>query len=244
MRGVRQNVTRLGARGTFAGANARIRRIFSRSVRDTLLQDGLPMTRHSLASRLGLVAVLAIASGGATAAGVAACSSSTAAAGDSTAANGDAGTVVSGSGALTGTYGTEAVKPIVAAYWVGQPGDQSESGGGPFVYLFSTAVTCNDISKGSGWAPSLPAGTQALEMIIGVTATGTAANATAHAGAGISEVNFFTPTSAEARATAGNVTLTSYVKDVSVDGTVDATFPSGAAKGTFHATWCPGGHER
>ena len=173
-----------------------------------------------------------------------ACSSTATPAPDTTALNGDAGAVVAGSGSLTGTYGTDAIKPIVAAYWVGQPGDQSESGGGPFVYLFSTSVTCNDISKASGWAPSLPAGTQALELIIGVTATGTAAAAGPHAGGGVSEVNFFGPTSAESRATSGNVTLTSYVKDVSVDGTADVTFPGGTAKGTFHAMWCPGGHER
>lgn len=171
-------------------------------------------------------------------------SSSNTPAGDSTAINGDAGAVVGGSAMLTGMYGADAIKPIVAAYWVGQPDDQSESGGGPFLYLFSTNVTCNDISKSSGWAPSLPAGTQALEMIVGVTATNVAAPAGPHAGANVSEVNFFGPTSAESRAASGTVTLTSYVKDGSVDGTLDVAFPAGSAKGTFHATWCPGGHER
>ncbi|GAC1523133.1 MAG: hypothetical protein NVS3B10_23200 [Polyangiales bacterium] len=61
-------------------------------------------------------------------------------------------------------------------------------------------------------------------------------------------MSFFGPTSAESRAASGNVTLSSYVKVVSVDGAVDVTFPAGSAKGTFHATfhaiWCPGGHER
>jgi hypothetical protein len=190
---------------------------------------------------LGCAAVLGLGVAGGVIVG--ACSSTAAPVGDSTALNGDAGGVA-GSGSVTGLYGTEAIKPIVSAYWIGQPGDQSESGGGPFVYLFSTSVSCDDLSKGDGWAPSLPAGTQALEMIIGVTATGTAAAAGPHAGAGVSEVNFFSPTSAESRATAGNVALTAYVKDVSVDGTIDVTFPAGNAKGTFHATWCPGGHER
>jgi hypothetical protein len=55
---------------------------------------------------------------------------------------GDAGGVV-GSGSLTGLYGTDAIEPIVSAYWIGQSGDQSESGGGPFVDLFSTNVSCN-----------------------------------------------------------------------------------------------------
>ncbi len=173
-----------------------------------------------------------------------ACGSSSTTAPDTSALNGADAGGVGGSSTLTGTYGTDAIKPIAAAYWVGMPDDQSESGGGPFVYLFSTAVSCNDISRSSGWAPSLPAGTQALEMIIGVTSTNTAAPAGPHAGANVSEVNFFGPTSAESRAVSGSVTLTSYVKDVAVEGTADVMFPSGAAKGPFHATWCPGGHER
>jgi hypothetical protein len=171
----------------------------------------------------------------------AACSSSTAA--STPVSNGDAGGVA-GSGSLTGTYGTDAIKPIVAAYWIGKPGDPAESGGGPFIYLFSEPVTCDAISKGSGWAPSLPAAAQVLELIVGVTATGTAAAASPHAGPNVAEVNYFGQTSTEARATSGAVTLTAYVKDVSVDGTVDVTFPAGNAKGTFHATWCPGGNER
>jgi hypothetical protein len=174
----------------------------------------------------------------------AACSSSTSPAPDTTGLNGDAGAVASGSGTVTGAYGADAIKPIVAAYWIGMPGDPNESGGGPFLYVFSGPVTCNDISKASGWAPSLPAGTQVMEMIVGVKATGVAATASPHAGANVAEVNYFGPATAEARATTGNVTLTAYVKDVSVDGTVDVVFPTGNAKGTFHATWCPGGHER
>ena len=174
---------------------------------------------------------------------VACSSSSSAPAPDTHALNGDAGGT-GGAGSITGTYGADAIKPIVAAYWIGLPGDPNESGGGPFLYLFSAPVTCDDLSKGSGWAPSLPAASQALEMIVGVTTTGTAAAASPHAGAGVVEANYFGPTSSESRATSGSVTLTSYVKDVAVDGTVDVVFPSGSAKGTFHATWCPGGHER
>ena len=40
------------------------------------------------------------------------------------------------------------------------------------------------------------------------------------------------------------MTLTSYGKGVAADGTIDVAFPTGSAKGTFHATWCAGGHER
>lgn len=171
----------------------------------------------------------------------AACSSSSSA--PAPVSNGDAGGL-GGAGSITGSYGADAIKPILAAYWVGMPGSPAESGGGPFIYLFSTPVSCDDLSKASGWAPSLPAGTQALEMIVGVTTTGTAAPAAPHAAANVAEVNYFGQTSTESRATAGNVTLTAYMKDASVDGTIDVTFPAGNAKGTFHATWCPGGHER
>ncbi len=172
------------------------------------------------------------------------CSSTAAATPDTTALNGDSGGF-GGNGSLTGAFGTDPTKPVVAAYWIGMPGSPDESGGGPFVYLFSSPVTCDELSKASGWVAGVPAGTQVLEMIIGVTAAKASAPASAHAGANVAEVNyFFGQTTAEARAVSGGVTLTSYTKGVAVDGTVDVTFPMGTAKGTFHATWCPGGHER
>ncbi len=170
--------------------------------------------------------------------------SSTSTPADTTGLNGDAGGV-GGTASLTGTYGTESIKPVVSAYWIGSPNDQAESGGGPFVYLFSGPVTCNDLSKAGNWIDGLPAGTQALELIIGTTTKGSMAAASPHAGANVAEVNyFFGGNTTEARATAGGVTLTAYTAAASVDGTIDATFPSGAVKGTFHAIWCPGGHER
>jgi hypothetical protein len=132
----------------------------------------------------------------------------------------------------------------VAAYWIGTPDNAAETGGGPFVYLFSGPVTCADISAASGWVTTIPAGTQVTEMLIGTTTTGTAVPAAAHAAANAVEANYATGGSTtETRATSGSVTLTAYTKDVAVDGTVDLTFPAGSAKGTFHAVWCPTGHE-
>lgn len=172
------------------------------------------------------------------------CGSSTTTAPDTSSLNGDAGGL-GGSANVSGTFGTDAIKPIVAAYWIGVPGNADESGGGPFLYLFSTPVTCDDISKGSAWVASLPAGTQVMELIVGTTGTAVPVPASAHAGANVSEVNyFFAQTASEARATSGSVTLTSYAKGVAADGTIDVTFPMGSAKGTFHAVWCAGGHER
>jgi hypothetical protein len=145
---------------------------------------------------------------------------------------------------LQGTYGTDPIKPIAAAYWIGMPGNPNESGGGPFIYLFSGPVTCADLSQGSGWLTTIPTGTQVLELIVGTTSIGTPVPAAAHAAPNAAEVNYASGGStAEARATSGNVTLTAYAKDVAVDGTVDVTFPSGQAKGTFHASWCATGHE-
>jgi hypothetical protein len=159
-------------------------------------------------------------------------------------AAGDAGATVGGSGSLTGTYGAAPIKPVVAAYWVGKPGNPAESGGGPFVYVFSGPVTCDDLSHGSGWVARLPPDTQVLEMIIGTTTVGTAVPAAAHAAGGAAEINYaLAPSSTESRATTGSVTLSAYNAGASVDGTVTAAFPMGSVTGTFHASYCANGNE-
>jgi hypothetical protein len=81
-------------------------------------------------------------------------------------------------------------------------------------------------------------------MIIGTTTPSTPVSAAAHAAAGVAEINYATASSTtESRATSGSVTLTSYVANTTVDGTVTATFPSGSAPGTFHAVYCATGNE-
>ena len=151
---------------------------------------------------------------------------------------------VGGSGSLAGMYGTAPIAPIAAAYWIGMPDNANETGGGPFVYLFSGPVACSDISAASGWVTGLPAGTQVTELLVGTTAVGTAVNAAAHAAPGALEANYaMGGSSAETRATSGSVTLTAYTKGSAVDGMVDVTFPAGSAKGTFHAVWCATGRE-
>ena len=149
-----------------------------------------------------------------------------------------------GSGNVSGMFGTVAITPVMAAYWVGMPSNPAESGGGPFVYLFSAPVACDVLSHGSGWRAQLPAGTQVLELIIGTTMTGVAVPAAAHAAANVVEANYsFAQTTTESRATAGSVTLTAYVAGASLDGTMDVTFPVGSAKGGFHAVYCAAGNE-
>jgi hypothetical protein len=155
----------------------------------------------------------------------------------------DAG-LASGSASLTGAYGTAAIKPVVSAYWIGMPGNPAESGGGPFIYLFSAAVSCDELSNGSGWRARIAAGTQVLELIVGTTTISTPVPAAAHSAANAAEVNYsFGQTTAESRATSGTVTLTAYTPGASVDGTIDVTFPSGSAKGAFHAVYCAKGNE-
>jgi hypothetical protein len=145
---------------------------------------------------------------------------------------------------ITGTYGSDAIKPVLAGFWIGAPDNPAESAGGPFIYLFSAPVTCADLSKGSGWLTTIPTGTQVLEMIVGSTQPAIAIPTAAHAAANVAEVNYATGGStAESRATSGNVTLTSYVKNSAVEGTLDVTLPTGSAKGTFHADWCATGNE-
>lgn len=142
-----------------------------------------------------------------------------------------------------GMYGSDAVSPVMAAYWIGQPDDPTESAGGPFVNLFSTAVTCNQISV-NGWLSKIPQETQVLELIIGTTSVGSAATAAPAAAANVSEVNYlFGRPSSEVRATGGSVTLTAYTTKAAVDGMVNVTFPSGSVQGTFHAIYCNGGQE-
>jgi hypothetical protein len=141
-------------------------------------------------------------------------------------------------------YGSASIEPIVAAYWIGMPDNANETGGGPFVYLFSGPLACADISAASGWVTGIPAGTQVTELLIGTTTLGTPVQAAAHAAPSALEANYAAGGStAETRATSGSVTLTAYTKDSAVDGTVDVTFPAGSAKGTFHAVWCATGRE-
>ncbi len=145
---------------------------------------------------------------------------------------------------ISGTYGTAAILPIQSGLWIGTPDNANETGGGPFVYLFSGPITCDQLSQGNGWLNTLPNGTQVMELLIGTTSTSMGSPAAPHAGPGVAEINYaIAGGSGESRATAGNVALTSYTPDVWVEGTMTATFPSGSASGTFHADWCATGRE-
>jgi hypothetical protein len=175
--------------------------------------------------------------------GAGACGTSSSVPADTRSMNGAAGDLVAGTGTFTGSYGSEAIAPIKAAYWIGLPDDPTESAGGPFVNVFSTAVTCNDISV-TGWLSKIPAESQVLELIVGTKTSGSASPVAGAAAANVAEVNYlFGRPSSEVRAGSGNVTLTAYTASMSVDGTVSVTFPSGGAEGTFHAVYCPGGQE-
>jgi hypothetical protein len=141
-------------------------------------------------------------------------------------------------------YGSASIQPIMSGLWIGQPGNPAETGGGPFVYLFSGPVTCANISAASGWLPTLPTGTQVLEMLIGTTTPNVAVTAASAAAAGAVETNWaLAGTTGEHRATSGTVTLTTYTAGDSLSGSINVTFPAGTATGTFNAKWCPTGKE-
>ena len=162
---------------------------------------------------------------------------------DTTSLNGADGTRVRGTGTITGSYGSEAIAPIMSAYWAGLPLAPEEAAGGPFINLLSTPMTCNDVSV-TGWLSTIPPETQILELIVGTTTPGSSVPTSDAAAANVAEVNYlFARPSAEVRATGGTVMLTEYAADMSVDGTFNVMFPSGSAQGSFHAVYCPGGQE-
>ncbi len=148
---------------------------------------------------------------------------------DNTALNGSAGGI-GGTAVLMGEYGSEPIAPVMSAIWIGLPGDPSEAAGGPFIYLFGGSITCNQLSKADKWGDTIPAGTQVLEIIAGSTTAGAALPAAPNAAANVAEVNFIHGGNPDdSRAASGTVTLTSYVKDTSVDGTIDVKFATGSA---------------
>ena len=149
-----------------------------------------------------------------------------------------------GGGELDGDYGGDPILPPQAGIWIGKPGNASETDGGPFVYIFSGPVTCDDLSARSGWLGTLPEGTQVLEMLIGTTDIGSDVPTSGHAGRDVAEVNYaIAKDGDESRATSGFVTLTDYAEGDSVEGSIDAEFESGSVSGTFRAIWCADGRE-
>jgi hypothetical protein len=149
-----------------------------------------------------------------------------------------------GANAITGMYGSVAIKPVMSGLWIGKPDDPGESGGGPFVVLFSAPVTCADIAK-DGWIAKIPAGTQVMELIIGTTQVGKQIKQAGGAAANVFEANytFGANSLVEHKSTSGSLTLTSYKAGMSVEGMLDINFGVGMATGTFHADYCADGRE-
>ena len=163
-------------------------------------------------------------------------------------AGGDAGAAETGgppgANTITGMYGSVAIKPVMSGLWIGKPEDPGESGGGPFVVLFSAPVTCTDIAQ-KGWIAKIPAGTQVMELIIGTTQVGKQIKQAGGAAANVVEVNytFGASTLVEHKSTSGSLTLTSYKPGMAVEGMLDINFGVGMATGAFHADYCADGLE-
>lgn len=181
--------------------------------------------------------------GGASGSGGAGGGSVDAGAGSSGSDGGNADAAAGGGGiAITGSFtGMTPIPPLVTGLWIGKPKNPAESGGGPFVYLFTAGVTCQDISHGNGWLATIPKTVQGMEMIIGTTKEGMSVPV-GTSGVNKAEANYFLAGS-EHNSKSGTVTVTTYKLNTYVEGTLDVMFPFGSVKGTFHADWCPTGDE-
>jgi hypothetical protein len=147
-----------------------------------------------------------------------------------------------GSGTASGMVGKQRFESVADARWIGAPDDPAKT---RVIYVFDNTVSCSALSN-AGWDQVVQDGTQAVEIKIIGTGEGTYPVSSRPA-TGEADVNYtLTSTSStpsEITASAGSVTITSFVVDTSADGSFDLTVPGGSVAGTFHATYCPSGHE-
>ena len=152
-------------------------------------------------------------------------------------------TIPAGSGTVSGTAGGHATTSVAAAYFIGQSDDPNNT---IVIYLFDTAVACQDIAA-PGWDAKIRDKTGALEMKLFGTTAGTYPVSVSPTGAtGQASVNFTvsstSATPVEGATKSGTVTLDSIDKE-HAKGQFDLTFADGTLKGTFDALWCAVGHE-
>ena len=135
-------------------------------------------------------------------------------------------------GALTGNFGSTPFASVKAAYVVGN----SDEFGFTTMYLIDSSVTCSQVSR-LAWLNQLPASVQVIEVMFSRSAmAGSAAIdclvSFAHGG-----MYSFTKSGSSMRV----LMLSQYMQGGAVDGTLDATFPSGSVSGAFHASYCASG---
>ena len=136
------------------------------------------------------------------------------------------------------------VGAVSAAYLIGQSDDPAHT---TVVYMFDAPVACADIGA-AGWDKKVADKTGALEMkLIGKMPAKYPIATGPNPAQGEAVVNFTetskTSTPQEETSTSGSVHLDTLVDAKLATGTFDLTFSQGSLKGSFSATWCPGGHE-
>ena len=158
-----------------------------------------------------------------------------------TAAAGAAGTTGGGGASngsmITGTIGTlGAVKPIVSAWVISNSGET-------LIYLSTAPLTCMMMqTMGAGWLPTLPAGSQVIEIVV----KGAPMVKTYPVGLLQGEVNYAPggkSSAYETNATGGSITFTSAMANGPVAGSVMATYAMGSIMGTFQANFCAMGSQ-
>jgi hypothetical protein len=157
--------------------------------------------------------------------------------------SGGSGGMAAGSGgtAFTGKLGTlGAVLPTVSSFYITVSFPRAET----LLYASSAPLTC-DVLKTAGWAKSLPAGAQVINIVV-QGAAGVMSYPVGGFGQG--EVNYApggaVGTSSEVAASSGTITFTKATANGPVEGTAMATYASGdSVSGSFHAEYCAGGAE-
>jgi hypothetical protein len=155
----------------------------------------------------------------------------------------DVGSDVVAGNAIAGIAHGRPFDSVAASWWIGAP----DSPGTVVVYLFSTPVTCAQIS-GGGWDATLAEGTQSLEMkLIGTQPANYAIVKTATPAPGEASVNQTLTTGGqgdELQASSGEVVLTQIKATTMAVGTFHVVLPSGGKlDGSFSAPFCKGGRE-
>ncbi len=153
---------------------------------------------------------------------------------------GDAG--APGASTIRGSVNGNKFETASAAYAIHGADDPTNL----VIYIFSNAVKCADIAA-AGWDKGLPQGTQFLEIKMKSATTGpftVVTTPTLAAGeASVNDTFLGSGGPNEQIASGGSVNLDTYAADARASGRFDIAFKTESLKGTFDASFCPGGTE-
>ena len=151
---------------------------------------------------------------------------------------------MSAAGSVMGGVNGGTFNKASSSLWIGSPDDPATT----VVYVFDNPVKCSDI-KLMGWDKRIPDATQVLEMkMFGTTPLTYNVTASMTPAPGEASVNYTLSSQAgtpmETFGAGGTVVLTTRTAMMSATGSFMIDFGGGdMLKGTYNATYCPGGHE-